>query len=782
MATARPRAGRQKIKPPKKHGPNVSVDETWIKLRHNIVEMLNHRAAHLSFEENHRYGYNMVLYKNGHMLYEGTCGLVVENLEKLAANDLIPTFPSGSNDDPIQRSQEGETFLKALRKLWEDHTAGLYKLKDVLNYMDRVYTKSAQVPEIWDKGLLLFLKHIIRPPIDSHIISAILNQIQTERDGFVINRSAVKGCVEVLLQLSEPEGQSVYKRDFEPAFLRESEAFYKAEGEKLLETCSAPEYLSRAESRFDSEEARTHHYLSASTNAALRHILEDNLLTPHLSAIINMPNSGLDSMIDLDKLNDLSRLFKLFMMVPDGLQTLKRATRESVIRRGRDINSASVPNDGTDPPVDEDPGGKGKGKAKARPTPASQTLTLALKWVQDVLDLKDKFDQIWSKAFRSDRDLEGTLNEAFETFINQNEKSPEFISLFVDDNLKKGLKGKSDTEIDVVLDKTILIFRYITDKDLFDRYYKGHLAKRLLNARSISDDAERGMLAKLKLECGYQFTQKLEGMFNDMKISHDTMDAYRRHLGDSATQGMDISVIVMTSTFWPVADNSPSCTFPEVMIRSSESFRQFYLSRHSGRRLTWQPAMGNADVRVTFRDKSHELNVSTCCLVILLLFEDLGDSDFLTYQEIKSATAIPEVDLQRSLQSLACAKYKVLKKHPSGRDVNSDDSFSFYADFSAPLYKLKISTVASRVESADERRETKDRIDEERKYQTEACIVRIMKDRKRMTHNDLINEVTRQLASRFLPNPLDIKKRVENLIEREYLERCDDRKSYNYLA
>lgn len=113
------------------------MDETWAKLSVNIVEMLNHRAAHLSFEENHRYGYNLVLYKSGQLLYEGTCKLVVENLEKLTNQDLIPTFPSGSNDDSIQRSQEGETFLKALRKLWDDHTAGLHKLKDVLNYMVR---------------------------------------------------------------------------------------------------------------------------------------------------------------------------------------------------------------------------------------------------------------------------------------------------------------------------------------------------------------------------------------------------------------------------------------------------------------------------------------------------------------------------------------------------------------------------------------------------------------------------------------------------------------------
>jgi hypothetical protein len=40
-----------------------------------------------------------------------------------------------------------------------------------------------------------------------------------------------------------------------------------------------------------------------------------------------------------------------------------------------------------------------------------------------------------------------------------------------------------------------------------------------------------------------------------------------------------------------------------------------------------------------------------------------------------------------------------------------------------------------------------------------------MKDRKHLTHNDLVNEVTRQLASRFQPNPQNIKKRIEGLID-----------------
>lgn len=95
------------------------------------------------------------------------------------------------------------------------------------------------------------------------------------------------------------------------------------------------------------------------------------------------------------------------------------------------------------------------------------------------------------------------------------------------------LRQKSDQDVDAVLEKTITVFRYISERDVFERYYKGHLAKRLLQNRSVSDDAERGMLAKLKVECGVQFTQKLEGMFNDLKVSSDHMSMFRDHLAKS---------------------------------------------------------------------------------------------------------------------------------------------------------------------------------------------------------------------------------------------------------
>ncbi len=58
-----------------------------------------------------------------------------------------------------------------------------------------------------------------------------------------------------------------------------------------------------------------------------------------------------------------------------------------------------------------------------------------------------------------------------------------------------------------------------------------------------------------------------------------------------------------------------------------------------------------------------------------------------------------------------------------------------------------------------------------------------VQSRRLLDHNSIVTEVTRQLSGRFVPNPTVIKKRIESLIEREFLERdANDRKVYRYLA
>ena len=63
-------------------------------------------------------------------------------------------------------------------------------------------------------------------------------------------------------------------------------------------------------------------------------------------------------------------------------------------------------------------------------------------------------------------------------------------------------QGMSEDDVEATLDKVMMLFRYLQEKDVFEKYYKQHLAKRLLSGRTVSDDAERSLLVKLKTECG----------------------------------------------------------------------------------------------------------------------------------------------------------------------------------------------------------------------------------------------------------------------------------------
>lgn len=132
------------------------------------------------------------------------------------------------------------------------------------------------------------------------------------------------------------------------------------------------------------------------------------MITPNVSAILVTPNSGLYVMIDDERRQDLTRLYTLFAKVPTGLPSLQKMLKQTIISRGRDINQASI-----DPQAEEvaeqPPSAKFKDKVKSRS--AAMVLNSALKWVQDVLDLKDKFDGIWKGAFQRDRGIESLMND-----------------------------------------------------------------------------------------------------------------------------------------------------------------------------------------------------------------------------------------------------------------------------------------------------------------------------------------------------------------------------------
>ena len=629
-----------------------------------------------------------------------------------------------------------------------------------------MYCADTRRPSIFTTSMGLFRDHILRSPLDTDIedgatVASILNavildQIQMEREGDIVDKNRIRSCVYMLEGLyesdEEVESEKLYLTSFETDFLDASRSFYQAEGESMLRQSDAGSYLVHTFERLREELDRCRSTISPLTAPKIQLVVEDELIRRHMRDVAEMEGSGVQHMLDHDRYEELKLFFDLVGRVDLKREELSKPMQKRVVALGTDINNAALAL--TTAPLGQ-PDGEPADPENSSKTPAiagpNQQTAAAIKWVGDVLALKDKYDAIWQRSFSSDQGLQTALTRSFSDFINAFHRSSEYISLFIDDNLKRGLKGKTENEVDAVLDKAIVLLRYIQDKDLFERYYKKHLSRRLLMGRSVSGDVERQMILRMKMEVGNHFTQKLEGMFKDMSVSEDLTTGYKNHVSQlgSDSKPVELGVNVLTTTFWPLESMGSStneggratCIFPTEIERLKAGFEKFYLGKHTGRQLTWQASMGTADIRAVFpiipgkggrfdRERKHELNVSTYAMLILLLFNDLSAGSFFTFEDIQALTCIPRNDLIRNLQSLAVApKTRILVKEPMSKDVKPTDRFYFNESFSASFLKIKVGVVAggNKVEGDRERKETEKRNDEMRKGVIEAAIVRIMK-------------------------------------------------------
>ncbi|KAJ2740808.1 hypothetical protein GGI20_005605 [Coemansia sp. BCRC 34301] len=807
MSLANKRPGGR-ILPARRMIPQVDPQQQFEKIAQAINEIYKHNVSQLSFEEYYRTAYNLVLSKNGSLLYSGVQTVLETHMRESVERDILHHAQTADADPTTENN---EAFLFSVRLLWSEHVTAMLMIKDILMYVDNVYVKTAHLPSIYDMGMCVFRDTVLLSAgssgsgsgLSARVVKAVLRQISGERGGEEINRSTLQGISNMLVELRDKASptQTVFEAILEPQLLLESRAYYRDLAGLRIKSLGAPEYARKAQSDLDAEADRVHAYLSATTATLLRGVLQDELVTTYAPDILVISNDGLTQMLDRRDIPALGALYGLYAPLPQPLGVLRSGIMNHILALGGQI-TANLLTPGS---------GEPKASEAASLGVAAKTV-MALRWVQDVLALYDVYDEFFHKSFSEGPSMRSAINDAFIEVINANSRAPELLSLFMDDNLKNGLKRKAEQDVDHLLERSVLMFRFLKNKDAFEHYYKVHLARRLLLARSESDDAEQNLVSKLKVECGSQFTLKLEGMFKDMQLSAD-MTRDLRATSEFANLGLDLNVSVLTPTFWPTLAPAPppsassqaanaqlattagesgsngpkSVILPHGVLNDSvDAFSAYYLKHHSGRRLTWQYAMGNADLKVHFGARTYELNVSTYQMLVLLLFTN-GESSatVLTATEIQQQTHIPEEQLSRQLQSLACGKYRILNKTPKSRDISPADSFTFNMDFKSPQYRIRIPVVSARnnVETEKEKAVSQAAIGQERLYLIEAAIVRIMKTRKQMPHDVLVNETINQLSSRFLPSSKMIKDGIGKLLDREYLQRSpEDPRLYNYLA
>lgn len=673
---------------------------------------------------------------------------------------------------------------------------------------------------------------------------ALLEKIMQERDGEIVEKNILKEGIHLFVEMGLGSLQQ-YQDDFEKMFLQRTTEYYRALSQKWLSEDSAPEYLKKTEFRLVQEEERANNYLHESTKPQLIRQVEEVLIAKNTKQLLEMENSGFLTLLKDMRFEDLARMFQLFKRVGE-LKPMADLFREHITvegmkileqhQQGGDQISATAEKKATEDATEKS-GDKDEEKAEKDIDCTS--------FIESLLRLHETFSSLANNQFEKEPLFLDSLKDAFTNIVNKelvhNKKkrtitTAELLSSYCDNVMRNtekyshaGASGASSSqnlasssgasEIEDLLENVVKLFGYISDKDMFQEFYRRQLSKRLLTTQetSLNLEMERNLISKLKIRCGAVFTSKLEGMIKDKTISEDLQKEFQNHL-DSKEKNIpqssevaeskeivpekkkilpcEFSTKILTTGFWPSFKIDTALILPEELQRCVDEFKVFYDSKTQSRSLKWVHSLGTATILARYENGNKDLSTSTYQACLLLQFnkkqaiKDENESSeeneeiiSLTTEQIMKNLNLNADEVKRNLLSLCVSKNaKILNKTGSLKVCGKDDKFSVNFEFKSLTKKIKIPNLIM-VITEKERNDVGESTQEERKHAIEAAIVRIMKARKEMKHQDLVLEVSKQLMHHFNPDPKQIKQRIEDLIARDYLER-DEQSSdtYRYLA
>ncbi|XP_065666164.1 cullin-1-like isoform X5 [Hydra vulgaris] len=452
----------------------------------------------------------------------------------------------------------------------------------------------------------------------------------------------------------------------------------------------------------------------------------------------------------------LGRMYNLVSRVPDGLVTLKQLLEQHIHTQGLNAIEKCGEAAINDPKM----------------------------YVTTILGVHRKYYALVVSAFSNDNGFVAALDKACRKFVNANSvtkaagnssKSSELLARYCDLLLKNSAKNPEEAELEDILNCIMIILKYVEDKDVFQKFYSKMLAKCLVQQNSAFNDAEATVISKLTEMCGYEYTIKLQRMFQDMNVSKDLNDKFKRHV--SSQENVDFSIQVLSSGAWPF-QQSPIFTLPSELERCLLRFTTFYNAQYSGRKLLWLYQLSKGELVTNCFKNRYTLQASTHQMAVLLMY---NSEDSYTVEQLQEHTQINMDILQQVLSILI--KVRLLISNPTiVENFPLTSVIHLYKEYKNKKLCVNIN-VPMKTEQKMEQQQTHKYIEEDRKLLVQACIVRIMKMRKVMKHQNLLTEVLIQLSARFKPEIPVIKKCIDILIEKEYLERVEGEKdTYSYLA
>ncbi|EMR08692.1 hypothetical protein PNEG_02870 [Pneumocystis murina B123] len=663
-----------------------------------------------------------------------------------------------------------EALLQFYSHQWSKYTSASFCIHHIFKYLNNFWVKrkidegKTGVYNVYTLALVRW-KLDMFDDIHEKVTETLLKVIEKQRNGEIINTSLLKNVINSYVSLGLDEKDSsklvldVYNNYFEKPFIASTEVYYRIEAEKYISENSITDYMKKVEARFNEEKTRIQLYLHPNTTKVLMNVCDHVFIQNHSEIL----QDEFQNILDSDRQEDMTRMYTLLSRIPDGVNPLKVKFEAHVCKAGL-LAVERIVDDSTNS-VD----------------PKS--------YIDALLEIRSQYNTLVATAFKGDMEFIKALDNACHEFINRNKvcrlsssKSPELLAKYCDSLLKKNSKYVEESDFENTLINIMTIFKYVEDKDVFQKFYSKMLAKRLINGTSASDDAETSMISKLKEACGFEYTNKLQRMFQDIGVSKDLQESFKESLKktlDPYNSQINFYIIVLGTGFWPLQPASTPFNIPNELVDIYEKFQLFYQKKHNGRKLNWLFQLSKGELKVNYLSNTkvaHTFQVSTYQMGILLAY---NTSTSLSYEKLQEITALNKDVLDASLSILV--KAKVLLLFPPDMAVgDSNTRYDLNMNFKSKKIRVNLN-MPTKIEQKQESDETHKTIEEDRKLLMQSTIVRIMKARKILKHVVLIQETISQIKSRFIPKISDIKRCIDVLIEKEYIKRSG-KDEYSYLA
>uniref|UniRef100_A0A8B9MHV1 Cullin 2 n=1 Tax=Accipiter nisus TaxID=211598 RepID=A0A8B9MHV1_9AVES len=389
--------------------------------------------------------------------------------------------------------------------------------------------------------------------------------LEFDRCGEDPNQKVIHGVINSFVHVEQYKKKfplKFYQEIFECPFLNETGEYYKQEASNLLQESNCSQYMEKVLGRLKDEEMRCRKYLHPSSYGKVIHECQQRMVADHLQFL----HAECHNIIRQEKRNDMANMYTLLRAVSSGLphmiQELQNHIHDEGLRATSNLSQENMPT----------------------------------QFVESVLEVHSKFVQLINTVLNGDQHFMSALDKALTSVVNYREpksicKAPELLAKYCDNLLKKSAKGMTENEVEDKLTSFITVFKYIDDKDVFQKFYARMLAKRLIHGLSMSMDSEEAMINKLKQACGYEFTSKLHRMYTDMSVSADLNNKFNNFIKNQDTiidLGISFQIYVLQAGAWPLTQ-APSSTFaiPQELEKSVQMFELFYSQHFSGRKLTW---------------------------------------------------------------------------------------------------------------------------------------------------------------------------------------------------